>query len=171
MDLRFSAFTFAFTLVLTNLCSAQFAPPAATAVAKAKLEDLTFLSGHNRSEMHDGIIDEHWSEVGGDSMIGMFRYIKGGKVQIYEFLTIEQTSDGPELRLKHFNPGLIRWEEKGQVHSYPLSSCQPGREAVFERPDKETRITYRSTSKDMLQSTLERKGKKTEVYDFVHISE
>jgi Domain of unknown function (DUF6265) len=171
MDLRFLAFSFALTLGLANLGSAQLTPPAASALAKARLEDFTFLSGHNRGEMEEGIIDEHWSEVGGDSMMGMFRYIKDGKVQMYEFLTIEQTSDGPVLRLRHFNPGLIAWEEKGQVYSFPLISCQPGREAVFERPDQETRITYRSTSKDTLQSTVERKGRKTEVYDFVHSRE
>lgn len=149
----------------------QSSPEGPKPAAKAKLDDLTFLSGHNRGEMDGGIIDEHWSEVGGDSMIGMFRYIKGGKVQMYEFLTIEQTAGGPVLRLKHFNPGLVGWEEKAQVYSYPLVSWTPNREAVFERPDKGSRITYRSTSKDTLQSTLERTGKKAEVYEFVHTPE
>jgi hypothetical protein len=84
MALRFLAFTFALTLGLLNLGSAQLTPPAGKpALAKARLEDLTFLTGHNRGEMEDGIIDEHWSEVGGDSMMGMFRYIKGGQVQMY----------------------------------------------------------------------------------------
>jgi len=37
------------------------------------------------------------------------------------------------LRLKHFDPGLVGWEEKAQVHSYPLLTWKPN-EAVFERP-------------------------------------
>jgi Domain of unknown function (DUF6265) len=160
------------TVMLMPLCVGQSTPAASKpAPAKARLEDLAFLSGHNRGEMEGGIIDEHWSEVGGDSMIGMFRYIKSGKVQMYEFMTIEQTPDGPVLRLKHFNPGLVGWEEKVQVYSYPLISWKPDREAVFERPDKASRITYRSTSKDTLQSTVEHTGKKPEVYEFAHTPE
>jgi hypothetical protein len=77
----------------------------------------------------------------------MFRYIKNGKTQMYEFLAIEMTAAGPVLRLKHFNPGPTGWEEKDQIYSYPLVSLRPG-EALFERPDKASRMTFRSTSKD-----------------------
>jgi hypothetical protein len=172
MSSRGSILSLTLAAALAPLCVGQSSPeaPKPTA-AKAKLDDLTFLSGHNRGEMEGGIIDEHWSEVGGDSMIGMFRYIKGGKVQMYEFLAIEQTASGPVLRLKHFNPGLVGWEEKAQVYSYPLISWTPNREALFERPDKGSKISYRSTSKDTLQCTLERTGKKTEVYEFAHTPE
>jgi Domain of unknown function (DUF6265) len=58
-----------FSLAFASFSSAQ-SPPL-----RAKLDDLAFLSGHNRGEMDGGIIDEHWSEVGGDSMIGRFRFI------------------------------------------------------------------------------------------------
>jgi hypothetical protein len=144
---------------------AQSKPPA-----EVKLDDLAFLCGHNRGEQDGSIINEHWSEVGGDSMIGMFREIKQGKVQMYEFLTIEQTATGPILRLKHFDPGLVGWEEKAQVHSYPLLTWKPN-EAVFERPDKATKMTYRSTSSSTLEVTLERTGKKPELFEYVHTPE
>ena len=58
------------------------------------------------------------------------------------------------MELKHFNPGLIGWEEKDQVYSYPLVKIQKN-EAVFERPDKLTRLTYRRTSTDSLYVLLE----------------
>ena len=138
--------------------------------AQVKLEDLSFICGHNRGELEGAIIDEHWSEVGGDTMIGMFRQIKNGKAQMYEFLTIEQTANGPVLRLKHFDPGLVGWEEKAQASSYPLVRWKPN-EAVFERNDKGTRITFRATSKDTLEVDLERTGKKTEVFQYAHTPE
>jgi hypothetical protein len=151
--------------------AAALAQTATNASAKppadVKLEDLNFICGHNRGEQNGAIIDEHWSEVGGDTMIGMFRQIKDGKAQMYEFLTIEQTATGPVLRLRHFDPGLVGWEEKAQASSYPLVSWKPN-EAVFERPDKATRLVFRSTSKETLDVTLERKGKKPEIFQYVH---
>jgi len=140
------------------------------APADVKLEDLTFICGHNRGELNGTIIDEHWSEVGGDTMIGMFRQIKNGKAQMYEFLTIEQTASGLVLRLRHFDPGLVGWEEKAQANSYPLVSWKPN-EAVFEHPDKATRLTFRSTGKSTLEVVLERTGKKPEVFQYEHTAE
>jgi hypothetical protein len=86
---------------------------------------------------------------------------------MYEFMAIEQTSEGPVLRLKHFHPGLVGWEEKAHVWNYPLKSWKPGA-AVFEAADKSTRISYRITGKDSLEATLERTGKSPEVFQFKH---
>lgn len=138
--------------------------------AEVKLDDLSFICGHNRGELNGTIIDEHWSEVGGDTMIGMFRQIKNGKAQMYEFLTIEQTASGPVLRLRHFDPGLIGWEEKAQASAYPLVNWRPT-EAAFERPDRTTRLTFRLTSQSTLEVTLDRTGKKPEVFQYVHTPE
>jgi len=157
------------SLLLSSLllatAAAQAKPPA-----EVKLEDLSFICGHNRGEQNGTIIDEHWSEVGGDTMIGMFRQIKNGKAQMYEFLTIEQTNAGPILRLRHFDPGLIGWEEKAQAASYPLVRFKPN-EAVFERADKSTTIAFRATSANTLEVTLDRNGKREEVFQYVHTPE
>jgi hypothetical protein len=160
-----SVVVIAFLLLWGVVGLAQSKPPA-----EVKLDDLSFICGHNRGESNGTIIDEHWSEVGGDTMIGMFRQIKNGKAQMYEFLTIEQTATGPVLRLKHFDPGLVGWEEKAQANSYPLVSWKPN-EAVFQRPDKETKITFRSTSQNTLEVLLERTGGKTELFEYAHTPE
>ena len=123
------------------------------------------MSGHNRGELDGGIIDEHWSEPAGDSMMGVYRNIKDGKVEMYELLVIEQTTKGPILHLRHFNLGLVAWEEKAEVWSYPLARFAPG-DAVFESVDKRIRITYRDAGHGVPESTLERTGKKTEVFQF-----
>ena len=137
---------------------------------KVSIGDFSFITGHNRGESEGTVIDEHWSEPAGENMVGMYREIKNGRVELYEFMAIEMTADRPVLRLRHFSPGLIGWEEKTQVYSYPLVSFRPG-EAVFERPDKATRITYHTTSADTLESVLERSGHKTEIFRYAHTPE
>lgn len=137
-------------------------------VSKITLEDLTFISGRGTGNLGGGVIDEQWSLPAGDSMMGMFRYVKDRKAVFYEFLLIEQTAEGPVLRLKHFNPGLIGREEKAEVFSYPLVEFSENR-AAFERPDKATRLTFHRKSPDSLSVTLDqtRDGKRTST-EFVY---
>jgi len=126
--------------------------------SKVSLNNLSFISGHWQGEMDGGVSDEHWSQPLGDSMMGMFRYVKEGKATFYEFMLIEMSANGPVLKLKHFNPGLIGWEEKAQVWSYPLIKFESNK-AVFERPDKGTRMTFQRTSENSLIVWLEQPDK------------
>ena len=135
----------------SNVCVAQI---GASTPAGVTLVDLRFISGLWRAELGGGLGEEHWSTSSGDSMIGTFRFVKDGKAQFYELMLIEQTAEVLVLILKHFNPGLIGWEEKAQVHSYPLTEYRQGH-AVFERDDKKSRLTFRRTSKDALLVLLE----------------
>ena len=162
------AITILLMLSLLPICLAQ--DNSSKPVQEVALTDFAFMSGHNRGELDGGVIDEHWSEPAGDSMMGVYRYIKDGKVQMYELLVIEQTPKGPVPRLKHFNPGLVGWEEKADAWSYPLAHFS-GRNAIFESLDKRIRITYRDAGHGILESTLERTGKKTEVFQFTHAAE
>lgn len=118
------------------------------------LSQLEFISGMWTGELNGGKTDEHWSAPSGDNMMGIFRYVKNGKSVFFEMMLIEMTSSGPVLRLKHFNPGLIGWEEKDQVYSYPLVGVNRNR-AVFERPDKQTRLIFNRTSEQTMTVTLE----------------
>jgi|HubBroStandDraft_1064217.scaffolds.fasta_scaffold03776_2 hypothetical protein len=160
--------TAALLLFLLPACVAQV--KIAKPLQDVALTDLAFMSGHNRGEYEGGIVDEHWSEPAGDSMMGMYRYIRNGKVQIYELLVIEQTAKGLVLRLWHFDPGLGAHEDKSEVLSYPLVRFANG-EAVFERPDKTGRLTYRAVGRAVLEATIENAGKKTEVFQYQHSSD
>lgn len=140
-----------------SLASLPVQSPASASTPASKattLADVAFIAGTGTGSMNGGVIEEHWTAPAGDSMMGMFRYTKGGKAVFYEFLLIEQTVTGPVMRLKHFNPGLIGWEEKAEVYSYDLVDVQP-RRAVFERPDKQTRMTFDGTSGKTLVVTLD----------------
>jgi hypothetical protein len=127
------------------------------------LADLSsVITGSWGADWAGGFGEEQWSAPSGDSMVGTFRFVKDGKARFYELMLIEQTAEGPVLRLKHFNPGLIGWEEKAQVYSYPLVEYRQGL-AAFERPDKQTRLTFRRTSTDTLSVVLDqtKDGKQT----------
>lgn len=146
------------TLVLVVLAiegaNAKPASLQSGSVEKATLGDLAFITGQWRGELQGGITEEDWSAPVGDAMMGVFRYVKGGKAVFYEMMLIEMTSTGPVLRLKHFHPGLKGWEEKDEVFSYPLIDLRKDR-AVFERPDKNTRLVFQRTSDATMSIWLE----------------
>ncbi|MFY9610679.1 MAG: DUF6265 family protein [Blastocatellia bacterium] len=148
------------TAVAVSVASGDPVLSQSASVEKASLADLAFIAGQWRGELQGGITEENWSSAAGDNMMGVFRYVKDGKAVFYEMLLIETTSSGPVLRLKHFNPGLKGWEEKDEVHSYPLVELGRNR-AVFERPDKQSRLIFHRTSEAEMSIWLEqtRNGK------------
>ena len=118
------------------------------------LEDLGFMVGHWEGGGENVAIEEIWSRPSGDNMMGMFRYVQEDKGVFYEMMLIEQTDDGPVLRIKHFNAGLIGWEEKAEVHSFPLVSVDET-EALFEQVDQSKKIRYITENPGELSVYLE----------------
>lgn len=142
------------TTIAIGVITARPVLSQTTSVEKTTLADLAFIVGQWRGELQGGITEENWSSAAGGSMMGVFRYVKNGKAVFYELLLIEMTSTGPVLRLKHFHPGLKGWEEKDEVYSYPLVELRKER-AVFERPDKNTRLIFQRTSDATMSVWLE----------------
>ena len=145
--------------------SAALAQTTAPAPSRAVLSDLTWMSGRWVDESGGNLSEEIWSEPSGDSMMGMWRYVKGGQVAIFEILTITVEPSGIVLRLRHFDPELAAREDK----TTPVELAMVGwndREAAFEGPavggGGHVRLTYRSPSKDELVSVLEKDGRKQE---------
>lgn len=128
---------------------------AAPIVNGPLIQDLAFISGHWQGGVTGGMFDEEWSPPSADSMMGMFRYTESGAVKFYEFMVIEATPAGPVLRLRHFDPGLIAWEEKEGALSLPVASSTE-KQVVFSNADGSVRLTYRRTASDMLTVILER---------------
>jgi hypothetical protein len=123
------------------------------------------MAGRWIDESGGNLSEEVWSAPAGDSMMGMWRYVSGGKVAIFEILTITLESSGIVLRLRHFDPDLVGREDK----TTPVELALVGwaeREATFEGPAVGTsgnvRLTYRSPSDDALVSILEKDGRKQE---------
>lgn len=171
MQKRSAIFAHLATALLITVVS--FSQPRVNVVKNPQtvtLHDLAFISGHSRGELEGGIADEEWSQPIGDTMMGMYCYVKDGQVKMYEMMAIEQTANGPVLRLKHYNAGLQAWEEKTKVWDFPLVKFSP-QDALFETADKSIRIGYRTAGRDILEATLEESGKKPEVFRYKHSPE
>lgn len=142
---------------------------AANGQHKAELSQLNFISGKWTGTMAWGDMEEYWSEAMGDNMVCAFRCVKDGKVMFYEFIVIEQSDTGvPVMKLRHFNRDNIAWEEKDKPYEYPLVKLEKNK-AVFEAPDKKTRLIYERLSENQLKAMLEReKDGKWEVDEFLY---
>jgi hypothetical protein len=124
-----------------------------------QITDLSFMSGKWVTKGEWGDMEEHWSVPMGNSMMCSFRCVKDGKVLFYEFIVIEQQDGvGPVMKLRHFSPGNIAWEEKDKPYEYPLMYLDEG-VARFERPDKKTSLTFQRLAPDKLKVILERQEK------------
>lgn len=100
---------------------------------RATLDDLARLAGSWYGHVGEDLIDEHWSAPAGGVMIGIFRWLKQGRLYMYEFLAIDpEASGGLVLHLKHFHDGLVAWEGKSLVRAFPLVELG-SRQATFRR--------------------------------------
>lgn len=122
------------------------------------VRDLTFLEGLWTTTVGDERWDEQWMAPSGGSVLGVARMIENDATSLYEILTVEQDATGPVLRMKHFNRGLIGWEEKDAPLTVPLARLTSS-VAVFEKADGSLRLTYDRRSADELVATLERMKK------------
>jgi len=121
----------------------------------------TGLQGNSPAELHwfggvwqghrgDDPIEEHWSSLAGNALMGMFRWQKAERIWFYEFMTIEEQEGQVLLRIKHFYPGLKGWEEKDQSAEFLLVQYQPN-EAVFLHTNKQDGawLVYRRTAEQL----------------------
>ncbi len=85
---------------------------------------------------------ERWDAPVGGAMTGTMTAVKQGAVWFHEFMVIQAEDDGWVLRLKHFEPSLVSWEEKQEVVIFPLQSTTDGVAEFdglrFERPAPDT---------------------------------
>ena len=98
-------------------------------------------------------IEEHWTAVAGGSMMGMSRAVAGDKTVEFEYLRIEQRTDG-SYYVAH--PGA-----RCPGTDFKLTSAS-ATEAVFENPqhDFPKRIIYRKTDDGLTASIDAGEGSK-----------
>jgi hypothetical protein len=124
------------------------------------IKDLEFMSGKWFTKGEWGDMEEHWSAPMGNSMMCSYRCVKEGKVVFYEFIVIEQQATGPVMKLRHFSPGNVAWEEKDKPYEYPLTYLDTEEKlARFERPDKKTSLIFQRIDENKLKVLLERQDK------------
>jgi hypothetical protein len=86
----------------------------------AKIAEFEWLSGTWSGSGLGGTIEEIWSKPQNGAMMGMFRLFSGGKLSFYEFITLEERDGGMVMRLKHFDPNFVGWEEKDKTVDFPF---------------------------------------------------
>jgi hypothetical protein len=60
-------------------------------------------------------------------MVGVFRLVRQRETEFYELVTLAEVNGSLELRLKHFGPELVGWEEKDESVVFPLVRMEPDR--------------------------------------------
>lgn len=86
----------------------------------AKLEDFQWLVGRWVGEGLGGQCEETFLPPWNGTMVGTFRYAKDGKLVFSEFFMLAESDDGMILKLKHFHPDFVGWEEKDGMVNFPL---------------------------------------------------
>ena len=113
------------------------------------LADLAWLTGDWQTPPGGRAqIEEHWTKAAGASMIGMGRTVAGEKTWQFEYLRIEQRTDGIYY-VAH---------PKGQCPGTDFKLTRASTtEVVFENPqhDFPKRIIYRKTSDDTLAASID----------------
>jgi hypothetical protein len=102
------------------------------------------MAGAWRGRRGADTVEEHWSGPEGESLMGMFRWLREGKARFFELLTIEAEGECLVLRIKHFHPGLKGWEEKDQAVSFDLVQLGHQEAVFYERSEKKVQwMVYR----------------------------
>ncbi len=78
----------------------------------ASAADMAWLAGSWSGTGLGGVSEEIWSRPSGGVMMGAYRLIKDGKPVFYEMMLLVETEGTIVLRLKHFHPNFVGWEEK-----------------------------------------------------------
>ncbi|MBL6445076.1 hypothetical protein JMN32_02075 [Fulvivirga sp. 29W222] len=122
------------------------------------IEKLEWLKGYWLGDGFGGVSEEIWTHAADNTMMGMYRHIKDGKVTFYEFMHL--TPEG--MKLKHFNPDLTAWEDKEDFVIFPLLEVTEDK-IIF----KGMEIWKKSDNEMELSLKLNRNGKvETEVFHF-----
>jgi hypothetical protein len=87
-------------------------------------------------------------------MVGTFRVLKDGDAVFYEFWVIEVEDGKAIFKMKHFDRGLVGWEDKADMVRLTLS-VGDGQDVLFSKSDGSLSLRYQRNG-DELVSTLRR---------------
>lgn len=120
---------------------------------KATIADIEWLAGSWTGTGLGGVSEEIWSKPRGGIMMGTYRLIKEDKPVFYEMMMMIEKEGSIVLRLKHFDPNFVGWEEKDKSVDFKFVSKEGHRVnfsgLTFERAgDKDLKIYLALRQKD-----------------------
>ena len=84
------------------------------------LDKMAWMAGTWIGTSDLGDVEEMWSSPSAGSIMGAFKLIREGAPSFYEFILITEDDGGTALKLKHFHPDLVGWEEKDGMVTFRL---------------------------------------------------
>jgi hypothetical protein len=120
------------------------------------VQQLQWMAGAWAGNIDGDRIEEHWSSNDGDTLMGMFRWLKGDAVYLYEFMLISKSELGVTLQIKHFRPDLVGWEEKDDAVTFYFQTLE-GNTVTFDNGkygDLNRVLQYTLTDGGQLISTV-----------------
>lgn len=122
--------TFAFAAAVLVVAFAQPAhaqhpiqpAPAPSTEDVRVIEHASWLAGRWVGEGLGGELEETWAPAASGQMVGHFRLMHDGAVVFYEIMLLDVVDGGLRMRVKHFNPDFVGWEERDGWHAFnPVS--------------------------------------------------
>jgi hypothetical protein len=101
----------------------------------ATLTDFAWLEGKWQGSWGPRAAEQLWTGPKAGEMLGLFRVVENDKTLVVELYSLLETSDGIELRLRHFTASLLPWEQSSTT-LLKLASLDPNA-AVFENPSSQ----------------------------------
>jgi hypothetical protein len=129
-----------------------------TPLTPAGPADLAWVAGRWRGQRKGDVVEEHWSAPAAESVMGMFRWMRGGAVRFFELLTLERAGEGVAMHIKHFSPGLKGWEEKDEATTFDLVALTGTRAVFFQRAAEKTQWLVYHRAGDALTVFFEPDG-------------
>ena len=96
------------------------------------IESCLPLVGRWKGLYGDQPVEEIWHEPVLGEMMGCFRWVKEGKVWLYEFCQLAQREGGIVLRIRHFGEGFVAWEDKETPKTFDLVQVT-AEQAIFRQ--------------------------------------
>jgi len=120
---------------------------------KATIADVAWLAGGWLGTGLGGVSEEVWSKPQGGIMMGAYRLIVKDKPVFYEMMWLTEMEGTLVLKLKHFHPNFVGWEEKEKTVDFKFVSKEGSRVnfsgLTFERNgDKGLKIYLALKQKD-----------------------
>lgn len=149
--------------VLSILVCIPVAANDAPTGAPPAIDDFAWLSGHWVGGEGDELIEETWGAPHDGLILGMFRQDSPRRT-FYELFTLAVTDGGVELRIRHFNVGLVAWEEKDETVRFRLTSWRPKRAEFVD--EKGTRLIYERDGDELVGALEKDRDGKTQRVEF-----
>lgn len=112
-------------LIAVLLLMLAAAPAMAQPAPRASIGQASWLAGRWVGEGLGGRIEEVWSPAHGGQMVGHFILLRDGAPVFYEMLLLDEQATGLRMRVKHFNPDFVGWEERGGWHAFEPRAAAP----------------------------------------------